>query len=348
MGNPLAPVLADIFISKIEQNFLQKYQQNIPFYQRFVDDNFGCWLGTRSEFNDFVNFINQIHPKIKYTTETEVDKSLNFLDLKITRIPNSGFKTTIHRKPTAVIKPLHFTSAHHPKQKWGTLTSAILRARKLITEEEDLWKEIKFVQSTYINQAYPPHLILRTIQKALKKDLWSTNNQNNKVTLKETVYSTIPYIHNISTKISQNWNSTLRNFGFSSKVCCSYKPNQNIYSTIKNLKRNEENGQQQILNQQSVVYGVSCAECDEGKSIKYVGETSRRLRDRVNSHMAISVNPSAIRCHKHAPPYHSNFKYSILGKEFSASKRKFLEAVYNKSLQPPWNGDNGTRKYCVT
>ena len=40
MGSPLGPILADIFVSKLENSILQTKINELPFYNRYVDDIF--------------------------------------------------------------------------------------------------------------------------------------------------------------------------------------------------------------------------------------------------------------------------------------------------------------------
>ena len=76
----------------------------------------------------------------------------------------------------AILKPIHYQSNHPINQKLGTLTSAVLKARKLTTEQVDLWSELNFVRRAYLEQGYPIDKIHSTIFKALQKELWPFNN----------------------------------------------------------------------------------------------------------------------------------------------------------------------------
>jgi hypothetical protein len=46
-----------------------------------------------------LNYINNIHPNINFTMETEQNNNLPFLDMTIQRNSN-GFHSSIYRKPT--------------------------------------------------------------------------------------------------------------------------------------------------------------------------------------------------------------------------------------------------------
>ena len=85
MGSPLGPLFADIFLSWHEQNWLELCPSDFKpvLYRRYVDD---CFLLFRSNnhINTFLNFLSRQHPNIVFIVENEVNKSLSFLDVKIT------------------------------------------------------------------------------------------------------------------------------------------------------------------------------------------------------------------------------------------------------------------------
>ena len=87
--------------------------------------------------------------------------------MTIERIESTKFKTKIFHKHMAVIKPIHKTSFHPLNQKLGALTGAVLRARKLTTEEDDLWTELQLLSKAYFNQGYNQEIVYRTIYTTL-------------------------------------------------------------------------------------------------------------------------------------------------------------------------------------
>lgn len=347
IGSAISPILADVHMEDIETDFLNAYHNNISLYVRYVDDTFLLWNGTNTKFKSFFEYINGLHPTIKFTSEWETaEGSLNFLDLHVQRNPGSHFTTNIYRKPMAICRPIHFSSIHHPAQKWGTLTSATLRARKLISLEEHLWTELKFLRSAYLDQGYPLHLIHKTMFKSLKKELWLLKDlrqdSNNKLVIRKMA----PYIPSISKFNNKNWNSKLKENELDVVVQCSYQPDRNLLSRL-NTNQSSNCLQEDIMNQSGLVYGVKCLDCQDKEQIKYVGETSRKLKDRIYSHFHDRSNPSALRNHREEEPYHSNLQYQILGKELVASRRKILESLLIKKYNPVWNGDRGIQLYCV-
>ncbi|CAF5034961.1 unnamed protein product, partial [Rotaria sp. Silwood1] len=100
MGSPLGPILADLFMSNLEQK-LNRFSTNKPLtWIRYVDDIF-CIFNKKQNINEFLKRINKWHPNIKFTIEYEQNEKLAFLDVLIIRNNNNNnYDTTIYRKPT--------------------------------------------------------------------------------------------------------------------------------------------------------------------------------------------------------------------------------------------------------
>ena len=98
MGSPLGPTLANIFLCYHESNWLKDCPKNFKpiYYKRYVDDIFV--LFTKPEHAQFFpKYINKKHNNIKFSTETELNGSLSFLDVKIFR-ENEKVVTSVFRK----------------------------------------------------------------------------------------------------------------------------------------------------------------------------------------------------------------------------------------------------------
>ena len=70
MGSPLGPILANIFMTDLENKVFTKFQGNLPtFYKRYVDDIF-LVFNDRDDSELFLEFMNCQHSNIKFTLET--------------------------------------------------------------------------------------------------------------------------------------------------------------------------------------------------------------------------------------------------------------------------------------
>ncbi|CAF0990039.1 unnamed protein product [Rotaria sordida] len=93
MGSPLAPILADIFLSKLELK-INKFPTNKPLiWKRYVDDVF-CIFTNSQNIPDFLKRINKWHPNIHFTEEPEQNNQIPFLDVLIIRDNTTNTYTT--------------------------------------------------------------------------------------------------------------------------------------------------------------------------------------------------------------------------------------------------------------
>ena len=97
MGSPLAPLLANWFVAKLENDLLENPNFKKPiFYQRYVDDIFAIFE-TIEERDEFFLRLNNAHESLEFTIENvnQHSKTLPFLDTEV-RINNANqFETTV-------------------------------------------------------------------------------------------------------------------------------------------------------------------------------------------------------------------------------------------------------------
>ena len=85
MGCRLGPTFADAFMNKLEINNLTKLNSlGVILYKRYVDDTFVI-LKSRDNAQTVLDFLNTLHPNIKFTTEMEKNGCLPFLDVLVKR-----------------------------------------------------------------------------------------------------------------------------------------------------------------------------------------------------------------------------------------------------------------------
>ena len=99
MVSPLAPVLANIFMG-FHESKLNEYNLNKrKFYLRYVDDILAA-LDNEQDSLNFLNFLNNSHPNIKFTIEKQNNHSIAFLDVFISGINNQNLTLQTHYKST--------------------------------------------------------------------------------------------------------------------------------------------------------------------------------------------------------------------------------------------------------
>ena len=108
MDSKCAPSYANIFMSWCEEKFIFPLLTNLSdFYRRFIDGIIIIWNGTKTEFDDFSEKINECHASIK--SEHKMSKTeINFLDTTV----DNKLGTKVHVKPTERKSYLHSMSKH--------------------------------------------------------------------------------------------------------------------------------------------------------------------------------------------------------------------------------------------
>ena len=84
MGSPLAPMMADAFIAKLENSALSDQTKTFEFNGRYVDDTFAI---SCSEFDpdEIRTTLNQAHNAIKFIMERETENWTHILDALLVR-----------------------------------------------------------------------------------------------------------------------------------------------------------------------------------------------------------------------------------------------------------------------
>ena len=99
--------------------------------KRYVDDT------EQNKVDIFLNHLNQQHPSIRFTMETENDNRIAFLDSLVTREPEGKLHISVYRKPTHTDQYLAYDS-HHPQSiKRGIVKCLHDRAKRIITKPEE-------------------------------------------------------------------------------------------------------------------------------------------------------------------------------------------------------------------
>ena len=110
MGSPLVPVLANIFMGFYESKWINEYNLYKPkFYLRYVDDILAAF-GKEQDSLNFVNFLNNRHPNIKFTIGKQISHFIAFLEIFISGINNQILTLETYHKLTYTGFILNFKS----------------------------------------------------------------------------------------------------------------------------------------------------------------------------------------------------------------------------------------------
>ncbi|KAJ8913061.1 hypothetical protein NQ315_006562 [Exocentrus adspersus] len=201
MGSSLSPIMSNIFMEHFEETYVKSYINKPKIWWRYVDDVFSIWPHGQDNLTDFLNFLNNIEPTIKFTLELEENNKLPFLDVMISKNTeiNSNFQTNVYRKKTNTNRYLNFNSNHHLSIKKGVIKSLYDRA-KLVSSNVNFFNQEKdHIKNILKENAYPINLVDRAF---LQIENPSHNNQQRQ---NPVANMTIPYIPGISEKTKKTW-----------------------------------------------------------------------------------------------------------------------------------------------
>ena len=263
MGSPLGPLLAEVFMSKLESGPLRNSISNFCVYKRYVDDIF-CIVDSELEADVLLNEFNSAHPSINFTMEIESEGSLAFLDVLLHRLEDGSIQRSVYRKKTWTSQYTHFHSFVPIKQKRNLIRCLTDRARK-ICSLDTLEAELGKIADILRTNGYPEKFINRNmslgnldvpVQKANKKP----------------IYITLPYKGESATEIlSRRLKTAIERTYNAAKVNISFKTFPVLIPHLKDRRP--------YLCASFCIYSFTCC-CQAG----YVGRTSRRLVDRIKEH----------------------------------------------------------------
>jgi GIY-YIG catalytic domain len=279
MGSPLAPILSDLVLEFLFDNIIPKLDFQPNFIKKYVDD---CILGIPEDKIQYtLDKFNSFHPTLKFTCETEdTNKSIAFLDLKLIHKNDGKVLTDWYNKPLASNRLLNFRSTHPLSQKRNVASSFIRRVLDL-SDKTFRSKNTTIAFNILLKNNYPMKLIKQLINQHLsrsRKPLCEPqkNTSNKNTSMQSTTYSGLQYIPHMS----QSIRNILENNSPKLKIAFS-TPNSLKKTLFTNTKQKIE-----PLDRSGVVYKIDCLECDAS----YIGETSKKLKKRIQQHKNDVVN----------------------------------------------------------
>lgn len=263
MGSPLGPLLADVFMSKLENNHLSSAISKLVYYGRYVDDIF-CVADNNMCIEELVAHFNSAHINMKFTLESECDDAMSFLDVHMSRRPDGSVQRSVHRKATWNGQYTHFASFVPLSQKRKLVRCLTERATK-ICSENTLQDELQFIRNLFERNGYPEKFVRRNMQpREPKVKLVSVQ--------KKPVYMSLPFkgdgiaestSRRLSEAIAQTYYAASLRLSFNSMPIL----NQQLKDKIPRLGTS------------FCVYSFSCS-CRS----RYIGRTTRRLSERAREH----------------------------------------------------------------
>ncbi|MGL4481483.1 MAG: reverse transcriptase domain-containing protein, partial [Lactococcus garvieae] len=175
MGSPLGPLLSDIFMSSLENNYLKDSINSVLLYCRYIDDIF-IIVNDMKDIPPLLDVFNSAHSSITFTMEPEKDRSFNFLDVLLSKRPDNSLKLSVYRKPTWTGQYTHFNSYVPLSQKRNLVRTLAYRARR-ICSNDTVEDELLHIIDILKNNGYPERFVSRNMKTKSENNVILTANK---------------------------------------------------------------------------------------------------------------------------------------------------------------------------
>ena len=157
MGSPVSVIVANLVMEDVENRALSTCHSPPLFWKRYVDDI--CTAMEEYSIEEFQDHLNSIEPSIKFTSESESDGKLAFLDTEITHHEDGSMTTTVYRKKIHTDKYLSFDS-HHPMARKNAVARTLFKRAEVICSSlpERIAEELHITETLKEN-GYPSSVI---------------------------------------------------------------------------------------------------------------------------------------------------------------------------------------------
>ena len=172
IGTKFAPPYANIFMAGLEEKIFREYNTTPYIWLRYLDDIFYVWTEGEEKLKEFLNFLNNIHPTIKFTMDYS-SKKVDFLDVTITKSENGKLETNLYSKPTDTHQFLHATSCHRASCKNGIPYSQAIRLKRICSLETELQENLQNLEHWLVYRGYQRDRVKREISRVNDIDRFS-------------------------------------------------------------------------------------------------------------------------------------------------------------------------------
>ena len=188
-----------------ESKWLNEYSLNkTKFYLRYVDDILVAFEIEQDSLN-FLNFLNDKHPNIKFPLEKQVNHSIAFFDAFISGISNQNLTLQAYQKSNYTETLLNFKSFSSFSYKISLSKCLIDTSFKICNNWNSFHKDIDSIKFNLIKNVYLPFLIDEVTKNY--PDRKFSSNQNQLKDTSDVYYFKLPYIgnflHHIKNKLSK-------------------------------------------------------------------------------------------------------------------------------------------------
>ncbi|EYC29326.1 hypothetical protein Y032_0006g2917 [Ancylostoma ceylanicum] len=270
MGIRIAPLLAIVFLDHIEKASLTK---GIIFYKRYIDDVFV--IGSSfSALTSTLAKLNSMDVNIKFTMEDpDEDGFLPFLNTRV-RFCNGKPEIRWYRKPSSKNIMLHSRSAHPTYMKVNVVRNLKGTSERIAANDRESDETIQRILS---ENGY----------KNGSMNTWRPHSAPDGIAL------VLPYLNE---HISKQVNIIVKRCGLPVRLIFRPPPtlreiltSSRIYESGCDAEDCQFCGDHKICHLRGTVYMITCTKCGQ----RYIGETGRPLRERLNEHRRAFASPQS-------------------------------------------------------
>ena len=292
----------------------------------------------------FLNYLNNKHGNIEFTVEHEVNNTLPFLDVCITK-DNNKLITDVYRKNTFTGLGLNYFSHVPHLFKMNSISTLIYRAYNICNTWNNFNEEINRLKQYFANNCYPNNLVDKMVKRFLNNKF--DNTSKNSVVNNEIKYITLPFQGHFSYYIRNKLQRLLKlhfpdiNFRF-------------IFTnslTVGSFFKHKDRMPDKLCSK--VVYEYCCPVCKD----RYIGSTTRNLKIRIAEHKGISYrsnmqlsNPNVSMIREHSRDRDHLIKednFNILFRANNASDLRIAETLFIIEHKPNLNSHDSAIKLNV-
>lgn len=324
IGGCVSAIMADFVITDLIDEVMEESGYDPKLMVKYVDDILA--IIPREELENTLSNFNNVNSSLKFTCEIEENRRIPYLDIELIRKSDDTIGTDYYQKPTASNRLLNYKSAHPMTQKISMAYGFISRILTLSEQTYHPKNIVRIIDVLGMN-GYPFPLITALIKKFVRRKKFPEIRPESEPTKR---FKGMVYIQHLSeslARIFNNYDKTLR-IG---------------YRTTKTLGTITNGGAKRIpdMEKHDVIYSIECKNCDG----LYIGQTSQKLKNRINQHISdskqkhVSINSTAAAQHSINTGHSFSFNNAtVLDKQSQWEKRLIFETLYiNKNTEKAVN-----------
>ena len=167
MGTKFAPSYAILAMAELEQMALEKYHLEPTVWWRYIDDVFLIWKHGNKELSSFLEYLNSIHPTLKFTSSSS-ENQIESSDVLVSK-NNDKIETDLFVKETDTHQFLHAKSCHRYHTKTGIPYGQALRLRRIISNDTKFEARCTELKDSLLKREFEAEMVTTQIGRAKTK-----------------------------------------------------------------------------------------------------------------------------------------------------------------------------------